>query len=191
MRETIRPDFVTGRIRLFLADQRGREIRSLHETPNLYLYGGADIACALVSGLPFRIATMYMEFENLASPTDPIVPPTYDRTGGIGYYTSLAAPRDFLRIPITIQPTRQSSDPALYQGNRVSFFALTAGTIGQHGLPFSDTVNSAVFGAALCASPDPATQANDVVWSRAYFADRYELKQPNHQIGIEWSLQFA
>jgi len=191
MLTSVRPDWVKGWIRLFEADQNGREIRTLHEQENLYLYGGADIAAALVGRRPgYSLGTMYFEYENLPTPSTPIVPPAYDRSGGVAYYSTLASPRDFLRIPITVEPTIISSDPTKFVGNQVSFLALSGGEIGQHVLPFSHTVNSAVFGAGLVASPVPDTQANDIVWSRSYFAANYVLKQQNHQIGIQWTLRF-
>lgn len=191
MRTIVRPDFVEGWLRVFLADLQGQEVQPLFEQKNLYLFGGADIVASLVARRPgYGIATMYLEYENLPTPSTPIVPPSYDRAGGVGYYSTLSAPRDFLRIPLTIDPTIISSDPLVYAGNQVTFLSISSGSIGQHGLPFDHTVNSAIFGAGLVASPVQDTQANDIVWSRAYFADRYVLKQMNHQIGVQWTLRF-
>lgn len=191
MIETLKgKDFVLGLVKLFLVNQLTGARQLLHEFENLYLYSGADIAARLVGGQStYRLATMYMEFENMVGP-GPIVPPAYTRASGIDYYSTLAAPRDFLRVPITLSPTIISSDAAKFEGNQITFFAVSSGSVGQHALPFSHTVNSAVFGGALVASPDADTQANDKIWSRTYWEDRFVLKQQNHQIGVQWTLRF-
>ena len=190
MLEILKEDFVLGLVKLYLVNQLTGKRTLLHEFENLYLYSGADIAARLVGGQgTYRLATMYMEFENLPV-IGPIVPPAYTRASGIDYYSTLASPRDFLRVPITISPTIITSDAAKYEGNQITFFAISSGSVGQHALPFSHTVNSAVFGGALVAAPEPDTQANDKIWSRTYWADRYVLKQQNHQIGVQWTLRF-
>lgn len=148
-------------------------------TEILVLYGGADIMARFLAG---AINVMYIEFQNLAHPADPVTRPTYDRSGGRAYYDGLGAGgKDYLRIPITVSPERDASD-ANYEGNRVTFFAMTEGTVGVHGNTFSDVVNSAVHGAALVYAPDPNDQTQDIVYSRAYF-DK-QLKAANQQVGV-------
>lgn len=184
-------DFVFGWVDLFLVDKITGERTLVHSIKNLYTYSGADIAARLVGGQPsYKLGTMYMEFENVASPGDAIIPPTYGRGDGIEYYTGLSTPRDFLRIPITLSPTIISSDATKYDGNQITFFAISSGDVGMHGVAFSHTANSSVFGGALVASPDADIQANDLIWSRTYWADRYVAKQQNHQIGVQWTLRF-
>lgn len=191
VKETIDPkDFVRGSVKLFDVDPFGA-LRLLAERHNLYLYSGADIVAAILAGKPgYNIATMYMEFENVASPGDPIIPPAYDRSSNVSYYSDLTSPRDFLRVPLTITPTIVSSDAGKYQGNQVTFFGISSGIVGENGLPFVHTVNSTIFGGALVASPVTDTQANDRLFSRTYWADAAVLKQQNHQIGVQWTLCF-
>ncbi len=186
--ETINNSFVVGEVSLWDIGPTGR--RLLFTLPNLYMYGGADVAAKVVSGQAnYKLGAMYLEFENQAVP-GPITPPVYTRADGIDYYTALSGVRDYLRIPLTITPTYETSDAVKYDSNVVSFFAVSAGLVGMHGLPFDTASGSAVFGGALVATPDISIPANDLVWSRAYWADRAEYKQPNHQIGIHWTLRF-
>lgn len=189
--DNIKPDdFVRAFVRVFDIDSIG-VWKLAAELSNLYVYNGADIvASALANRSGYHIATMYMEFENVASPGDPIIPPAYDRSSNVSYYSNLTSPRDFLRIPMTLQPTLASSDEDKYENNQVTFFGISAGNVGENGLAFMHTVNSTVFGGALCASPVPDTQANDRILSRTYWADAAVLKQQNHQIGVQWTLRF-
>lgn len=188
--EDVGPEFVTGIVDVFDIAPDGQRLHLLQQR-NLYVYNGADIVAAILAGRPgYTISTMYLEFENVASPGDPIVPPAYDRTSTVSYYSNLTSPRDFLRVPMIIQPTIVSSDLSKYEGNQVTFFGISSGVVGENGLPFTNVSNSTVFGGALCASPTPDTQANDKLFSRTYWADRAVLKQQNHQIGVQWTLRF-
>jgi hypothetical protein len=180
--------FAVGEVELFSIGPWDR--RSLFRIPNLYLYQGADMAARVVSGdRSYRIAAIYLEFENQVVP-GPITPPAYDRSGGITYYTGLAAPRDYMRIPLSIAPTFDTTDPALFAHNKVTYFGVSANTVGVHGLPFDADHNSAVFGGALAAMPNIEIRENDLIWARAYWATTPEYKQPNRQIGIQWTLRF-
>lgn len=188
--DIVRPEeFIRGFVTIFDFGPEGCKI--IGRQQNLYVYNGADIVAAALAGRPgYTIATMYMEFENVASPGDPIVPPAYDRDSSVDYYSNLADPRDFLRVPLTLTPTIASSDDSKYEGNQVTFFGISSGNVGENGLAFTHTVNSTVFGGALLASPVPDTQANDRILSRTYWASSAVLKQQNHQIGVQWTLRF-
>ena len=159
---------------------------------NLILYGGSDIVARLLGGDDeFKIQAMFCEYENMADPLDPIVPPAFDREGGLLYYSSLLPPRDYVRVPITISPSILSSDEALYAGNQVTFFALTNSNEGINGLPFNAASNSTVYGVALAATPSVEDPTQDVVFARAYFTppDNKFLKEVGHEIGIDWSIR--
>ena len=189
--DNIHPDkFVRGSVKVFdIGPDQDKQL--IAEQENLYVYNGADIVAAALANRPgYHIATMYMEFENLAAPGNPIIPPAYDRSSDVSYYSNLTSPRDFLRIPLTLQPTIASSDETKFEGNQVTFFGISAGNVGVNGLGFIYTLNSTVFGGALCASPVVDTQANDRILSRTYWADAAVLKQQNHQIGVQWTLRF-
>jgi len=184
---------LAGAIRIFLFDPVTKRIKQMIARRNLILYSGADIMAALAAGVPdMKIATMYMEFENLADPGDDPVVPSYDRTGGIAYYTGLSASpnKDFLRIPITVSPALSTSDETLYNGNVATFFAVSSGLSGFHGKSFGPSANSAVYGAALVSSPEPEDQTRDIVFARTYSGIGKILKETGFEIGITWQVRF-
>ncbi len=164
--------------------------------PNTVLFSGADIMARVVSGdSEFKISAMYFEYENLAVPSDPIVAPAFDRSGGLAYYQGLSNPKDYLRVPIDIGVSLMSSDAALYDNNQATFFALTGGTVGVNGRPFTAAANSTVYGVALAATPVLADPTQDVVFSRAYFPDsgggeNKFLKEVGTAIGVDWAIRF-
>lgn len=181
-----------GRARIFLFDPKTGVIHKIVENHNDIVYSGADVMAKLLSGASgYAVNTMYMEFKNLPSPLDPIVPPSFDRTGGIAYYNGLSSSpdTDFLRVPIQITPTISAGD-SNYLGNIVTFFAISEGSTGFWSKIFSHTVNSAVFGGALVASPDPTDQTQDVVFSRIYSGIDKVLKTSGMEIGITWPIEF-
>jgi len=163
--------------------------------PNLVLYdwGAAAIRLFATGEQRYRISMMYIEFENVSNPSDPVTVPTMTRSDSNTYYNSLSGNpvRDYLRVPI-LGHQLSSSDQTLYpKNNVVNFFAQTAGTSGVHGKPFSDTNNSKVFGMALVAAVDELDPTKDIIISRFYLpTTQQQLKAPNTQIGVEWRLQF-
>ena len=186
------PDRISGHLRFFSYDPLTGRIIKLIEKKNLILYGGADILSLLLAGQnDYRARTMYIEFQNLADPSDPITPPTFGRDGGASYYDGLISSpdRDFIRIALSVSPSFASSGGD-YQNNVVTFFGQTAGTSGFHGKSFGESANSAVFGAALVASPDTQDQSKDVVFSRVYSGIDKILKQTGQEIGVTWSIRF-
>jgi hypothetical protein len=163
--------------------------------PNLVLYdwGAAAIRLFATGEQRYRISMMYIEFENVSNPSDPVTAPTMTRSDSNTYYNSLSGNpvRDYLRVPI-LGHQLSSSDQTLYpKKNVVNFFAQTAGTSGVHGKPFSDTNNSKIFGMALVAAVDELDPTKDIIISRFYLpTSQQQLKAPNTQIGVEWRLQF-
>lgn len=144
----------------------------------------------LREGTKYGIGGMYIEYANSASP---VAPPTYDRDpdSGVEYYNSLATDPtiDYLRLQI-ISGMLRVSDTDLYpKGNQPTFFAMTGGTSGVHGKPFSDAADSRVIGAALVAMPDESDSTQDLVLSRFYFDESEQIpKLATGQIGIEWEI---
>lgn len=156
---------------------------------------GAIVGRLLAQGSPeYRISAMYIEYENVADPDTPVIPPGLSRDAdeGVDYYNSLAyvADRDYLRVPL-IASTLGSSDEVRYpKGNMPVFFAQTSGVIGVHGRPFSDVNNSRVFGAALVAAVNWADATQDLVLSRFYLdADKQQMKLVSSQLGVEWAMK--
>jgi len=162
---------------------------------NLVLYDWGGAMTRLVgSGDPrYRISMMYIEYENVANPTDTVTPPTMTRSDSNSYYNSLSGSsvRDYLRVPIIAHNITSSNASQYPKGNVVSFFAQSIGVSGVHGKPFSDTNNSKIFGMALVAAVDELDPTKDIIISRFYLpTNQQQLKLPNAQIGVEWKLQF-
>ncbi len=159
----------------------------------LYEWGALFGNLLLRRGLNYGIGGMYIEFENTASPGDPVAPATFTRDPeeGVDYYNGLAvsADRDYLRVPL-VSGTMDSSDTSLFpKGNRPTFFAQTQGVTGVHGKTFSDAANSTVFGGALVAFVDETDFTRDLVLSRFYLTvDTQQVKLATSQIGFEWRL---
>lgn len=145
----------------------------------------------------YRIAGMYIEFENTASPGDPVTVPNVTRANARPYYDGLAdsADRDYIRVPITAVRGDTSDEdvwPIAEGGNLLTFFAQTTGLVGVHGKPFSDADNSTVIGGALIAMLDEDDPTQDRILSRLYLeADSQVLKRPPDQIGLEWELELG
>jgi len=139
----------------------------------------------------YRISTMYLEFENVDAPEDPVAAPVFDRTRNIDYYNDLVSnpDRDYLRVPLS-SALVEASDESLYPGgNRLVLTARSSGTTGVHGKTFSDSVNSKIFGAALVAQLDKDDASQDLIISAMYLSEAsQQLKLPTSQNGLEWLL---
>lgn len=182
---------VVGTVRIFSFDPKTGLITKMVQSHNDVLYEGADIMAHLLRGeSDYAVTTMYLEFKNLAVPGDPITPPTFDRTGGTSYYNTLGSSPDidFVRVPLLITPELSASGDN-YEGNQLTFFGQSEGTIGFHGKAFSPAANSTVFGAALVAAPTPNDQSGDRIWSRTYSVGDI-AKQAGQEIGVTWVVRF-
>jgi len=160
---------------------------------NQVLYGwGTVVGTLLTKGLSnYRIGGMYLEYENVADPDDPVSAPTFDRSGGKSYYDGLglSATRDYLRVPLTASLLSSSDETLFPDGNVMTFFAQSQGVTGANGKAFSDTVNSKIYGGALVAFLDEADADQDIVFSRFYFSvANQQVKLPTSQIGLEWEI---
>lgn len=192
--DLITPAFAKGNVRIY---QAGKSENAPWE-PNALLYEWGAIFSQLIlrRGLNYGIGGMYIEFENVNNPGDPVTAPTFTRDVGEGldYYNALAnsSNRDYLRVSI-ISGTLDTSDPVKFpKGNQPVFFAQTSGLVGVHGKPFSDVNNSTVFGGALVSFVDETDHTLDLVLSRSYVSTaRQQVKLPTSQIGFEWRLTFG
>lgn len=158
---------------------------------NLVLNQWGTIVSKLLSSgdARYRIGGMYLEFENTASPGDPVSAPSFDRTRDVTYYDDLAGSgnRDYLRVPMTASQLLSDGDG--FVNNQIVFFARSGGTTGVHGKTFSDSVNSTVFGASLVAFIDDNDATQDLLLSSFYFATAdQQQKLSTSQVGIEWEL---
>lgn len=145
----------------------------------------------------YHISTLYVEFENQSDPDTPISVAPFSRAISTEYYANLSGQRDYLRIPIIIEPTLgvsagyEENLPVNQSANQLTFFVQTVGTSGAHGLPFASNVNSKVYAAALVASPDFNDPTKDVVFARTMFTTANQItKEASSQIGITWDIAF-
>ena len=179
-----------GTITLFVYDKAKHKLVYMKKLDNTILFTGADIVARCLAGdTDYRINAMYFEYKNLAASGDPITAPSYDRSDASSYYASLAgtSDTDIVRANLMTGATYQSSGSD-YNGNIVSFVAMTEVGQGYYGKAFSATTNSEVYGAALVAAPAINDITRDIIFSRVYFPQI--AKQPNQQIGIRWDVAF-
>lgn len=194
---------VHGHVRLWRI--AGEEKNLLVSQPNQIQYSWGFIAAKQLGFRPqpdrlnYNISALYIEFENVASPSTAVAVSSFDRDLGINHYNSLvsSSTRDFLRIPLTLEPAGSVSAgyeaylPIEQQLNKLTFFVQTAGTAGVFGKTFSHTVNSKVYAAALVAAPQYDDRTKDVIFARTIFAAENQVtKEASSQIGITWDVAF-
>jgi len=206
--DSIQSPLVHGRIGLCRVwfNKRDRRtgqhrVEPLFSKPNQIQYSWGFVAaqCIGKGDRNYRISSMYVEFENVASPGDAVTIPTFGRDEGQAYYSDLmlSPNRDFLRVPLIVDPTIGIEEGfedyfmAGVDGNKLTFFTQTQGTVGYHGKTFSDSVNSKIFGVALVATPVHGDPSQDVVFARTYFdTGDQTLKLASSQVGITWDVSF-
>lgn len=131
---------------------------------NLVVYTGGDIIAKLLGGQPeFRISHMYFAFENTVGVP---VPPVPVRTDTVAQFSSLVAPRDYIRAPVLVPPAFSASDGD-HNYNQATFTSIAAAAAGEGGVPFGAANDSKVYALGLVAAPTGAV-AGDVLY--AYFA---------------------
>ena len=174
------------------------------KTKNMALpWWGYVVAKAVTEGgYNWRIRKAYIEYQNVASPSNTVTLPTItqlDPQSALPYYLGLAGSpdRDYLRVDLRGMPSIEIESG--YEnyfsagfGNLIESFAQTEGAVGVNGLTFSDSVNSKVYGTALVASPAENDPTQDIVVARAYFSGAQQLlKLPGMQIGVSWESPFV
>lgn len=169
-------------------------------TPNTWVYEWGEIAtqCIVNGDVNYAIAGMYIEYENVADPADPVTIEDIDRAEGVDYYNALASSgtRDYLRVALS--PFQELSVIPGYEDflgtgrhNRAAIGAQTSGDVGVHGKAFTTAANSKVCGIAVVATPDPDDPTKDVVFARAYHAvDDQTVKPASSQIAVTYRLEF-
>jgi hypothetical protein len=189
----------TGVHALFRINDVGTWSELLATKCNTWMYSYGYLVCQALSGIPgFALSGMYIEYQNVVSPSTPVSVPTFQRTDGQAYYEGLAATpdRDFLRVPMMNTPTLSVTpgDEAAFdpgQGNMITCFAQSSGTTGMTGKPFGNTVNSKVCGVALIAMPVPDDRTQDVIFARSYYdVSDQQIPAIGEQFGVSYFLQF-
>lgn len=150
----------------------------------------------------YHISAIYFEFENVLTPETVVSEAqTFPKEYSITYYNSFAGDRDFLRVPLIVEPTLSTSSgyesklPVSHSTNQLTFFAQTSGNSGVRGIGFGSNVagkNSKIFAAALVAAPDINDPTKDVIFARTVFAEGHQVpKEASSQIGITWNIAFT
>lgn len=195
-----------GRVTLWSIDAAGLWLPRAHQQ-NQIQAGWAFIAAKQLGykrktgpyANDYSLSRMYLEFENVADPADPVDVPDYGVEEGPGYYQDLAesSVRDYLRVPLTNEPTLSIASgfeeffTEGFDGNQLTFFAQSAGTSGTNGRTFSAAENSKLFGVALVATPFPSDQTQDVIFARTYFDVSDQIvKEASGQLGVTWEIVF-
>lgn len=189
-----------ARFTIYNVDERTGNWTPLFEGFNTWL-DKAGLIAARAIGLgdsTYKINAMYLEYENVATPSTIVTPPTFATSDDVTYFENLSVSphKDYLRIPLLPVSALQvipgfEGSFAAGEGNQLEFFAQSSGTQGVNGKPFSDTVNSRVYGIALVATPVFADRTKDVVFSRAYYTTaQQKVKEPNSQIGVSYVVPF-
>lgn len=196
---------VRGHVKLWYFDEQSPAIIPLFEQHNQIQYTWGPIVAKAIGFKPqsdrprYHISAIYFEFENLLNAEDAVTEAqTFPKTLNISHYNSLASTRDFLRVPLIIEPTLNTSAgyedklPIEHQGNQLTFFAQTSGNSGIRGLNFSHMANSKIFAAALVAAPDFNDPTKDIIFARTVFAEEHQIpKEASSQIGITWNIAFT
>ncbi len=198
---------VRGHVKIWRVDEATGKFTQIGEKSNQIQVWWGHIAA---KQLGFRrqpdrddyvISGMYFEYENQTDPTAAVATTSFDRNLGVSYYTGLVTnpKRDFLRVPLRLEPALGVSSgsegeaalTAANLGNKLTFFAQTAGTQGANGKTFSHITNSKVFSAALVAMPRIDDRTRDVVFARINFdAGDQTMKEASSQIGLSWDIAF-
>jgi len=150
----------------------------------------------------YCISAIYFEFENVSTPETVVSESaSFPKDLSISYYNAFASDRDFLRVPLIIEPTLSTSVgyedklPVEHQDNQLTFFAQTSGNSGVRGVGFGNNVdgkNSKIYAAALVAAPDFNDPTKDVIFARTVFSSGHQVpKEASSQIGITWNIAFT
>mgnify|MGYP000051780139 CR=1 FL=1 len=181
-----------GRVRVVRGGRAGRWAR------NARMRQAASIETLLLTtgDRKYRVAGMYIEFTNVASPGDPVAVPTFsiDDPDAAAYFNGLSASpdTDYLRVPLLGNQVSASDEELYPLGNVVTWFAQTTGVVGVHGKAFGADANSVVTGGALVALVDPADPASDLVYARFYLPqDEQAPKLANGQVSLEWQTEIG
>ena len=195
---------IRGQVSLWRIAEPSGTRTFLHSQPNQIQYSWGHIAARQLgfrrqAGRPdYYISAMYLEFENLASPSSTVTAPSFTRDLGLDYFNELldSATRDFIRVPMRLEPALGIStgfEPYFtdgVDGNQLTFFVQSAGVVGVHGKTFSHSVNSKIYAATLVAAPT-GDRTQDVVFARTTFAGAEQVtKEASSQIGISWDIAF-
>jgi hypothetical protein len=176
-----------GEIVIGYFDPVARKYRDVSHGHNIIVYEGIDLIVKILAGQDVEMNVVYLEFTNAAVPV--VVP---DPAQGRSYYAALETgltDRDYIRLSLAASPMISSTDPDIYAGNKITYFAMSQGdSTGYGGHAF--TSGSQVYGIALVSAPDADDRTQDLVFSRSYdFTAKTKLA--GEEISVIWSHVFG
>jgi len=199
---------VRGHVSLWSIDEHTGAKKLLLSQHNQVQYTWGHIAAQALGFRPqpdrprYHISAIYFEFENVLTPETTVSEAqTFSKELNSNYYSSFSGDRDFLRVPLVLEPTLNTSSgyenklPVAHSTNQLTFFAQTAGNSGVRGIGFGSAVagkNSKIFAAALVATPDINDPTKDIIFARTVFSAEHQVpKEASSQIGITWNIAFT
>lgn len=181
---------VRGEIELFSVRDGGEE--TLLKRSNVILNGGADLLAMALAGEKI-VNGMYFAYDNFNPPFADTTPPP-ERTASFYHDIGAGETRGLIRVPTIARPSFESTE-GIYNGNKVSFTAITTGGPAVTG-GFNDLLDnvSDFWGAGLGWLDPEDDITKDVLFSAVTFAD---LGGPTHftklagaELGLRWSIIF-
>jgi hypothetical protein len=199
---------VRGHVALWRVNEHTGVKTPIVEQHNQIQYTWGPIAARALGLRPqpdrpsYHISAIYFEFENVLTPETAVSEPaSFSKELGISYYNSFGQYRDFLRVPLILEPGRSTSTgyesklPFEHQDNQLTFFAQTSGNSGVRGVSFGNSVsgrNSKIYAAALVAAPNFNDPTKDIIFARTVFSEAHQVpKEASSQIGITWNIAFT
>ena len=171
-------------------ERTGKELWRV-SAKNTVTYEGIDLLARMLAWADAKVNMAYLEFAPVDSPeasSSSAVAASPDE--GRDYYKAIDADdgrtTDYLRVAIVVPPYLETTDAALFVGNRVVFNVFSAGDRGVNGRTFDN--GSAVFGLALVHAPsaDVADRDQDIVFARTYsFTPKQKID--GSQISLRWT----
>ena len=126
-----------------------------------------------------RVNTIYIEFENVATPETEAAVTAFSPEEGAEHFTNLSGNCDFVRQTLQIAPE--------VDGSSITYSGMFADGYGEHGLQFGgDGVNSRVYGMALVSAG--ADQTQDKVFARKNW-DIQKVKNGD-LLYVTWTISF-
>lgn len=132
------------------------------DTPNQIVYSGYDLAVKALAGISGAVINgMYIEYTNVGSPTEPVIPA--DRTAA--YYNALSGNNGYVRLTALNAPTLTATGVA-YTSNKAIFTGVTSDTSEHHGASIVDGTTKFISLALVCVV-DINDRTKDIIFSAA------------------------
>lgn len=170
----------TGVVTPLVRDRFNADISGL-PVPNAVMDSAAAAVIKLLGGdIAYKVAAFYFEFEN--GTTGAISNVTFNTSDDRSYYDNLSGARDYVYVPVIGSPTfaTEGTTPT------ATWAGFADATAGVHGLPFTATAGSRVFGGALVVSPVQGQRSSDIIYARAYWGATPWVITDGRQVGTRW-----